>query len=261
MPPGLQSDAESCSWIWGTYVSAGGAQPIPTCAADAAGGSAFGSGFGSGAARAWMFDWVGPTGPEGFHWSVPMTVPAAPPAAAGISDTEARCHRRCTVNPDVWSMTVPELVTISIDVFCQEALSIAPVIPLMVACAPEKFAVPKLASGKTPDDGRRRFHDPFRRGSLCRRCLGCRKRLGRRVVRDLQGKRAGAVGDAGGNRIAGGNLHTGDLHRRIRIHFPPSVIGGRARPGSILLRAELFDRGSCSRRCPPRPTSTRSTCR
>ena len=43
-------------------------------------------------------------GLQGFDWSVPMTVPAAP-AAAGISDREARCNRRVvvSVNPDVWS--------------------------------------------------------------------------------------------------------------------------------------------------------------
>lgn len=36
-------------------------------------------------------------------------------------------------------------------VFCQEALSIAPVVPLIVALAAEICAVPKLANGKTPE--------------------------------------------------------------------------------------------------------------
>ena len=57
-------------------------------------------------------------------------------------------------------MTVPEFVSISIDVFCHEALSIPPVVPLMVAFAAENVAVPKLASGKTPDldDGASTIH-------------------------------------------------------------------------------------------------------
>ena len=82
-----------------------------------------------------------------------------------------------SVNPNVWSMSVPKLVTISIDVFCQAVLSIAPVVPLMVACAPENVTVPKLASGKTPkkDDGA--FHDPFGGAPLGERALRLRRGL------------------------------------------------------------------------------------
>jgi hypothetical protein len=52
------------------------------------------------------------------------------------------------------------LDTISIEVFCQAALSIAPVVPLMVAIACEIVAVPKLAKGKMPkkDEGASTTH-------------------------------------------------------------------------------------------------------
>ena len=100
---------------------------------------------------------------EGFHWSVPMTVPAAAApatAAAGIGDAEARGpstvrERRRLVD------TVPELVSISIATcFCAGGVVDFAVVPLMVACAPYSVAVPKLASGNTPelDDGASTIH-------------------------------------------------------------------------------------------------------
>ena len=55
-----------------------------------------------------------------------------------------------------------------VDVFCQAALSIAPVVPLMVACAAVNVAVPKSARGKTPelDDGASTIHSAEDRSAV-----------------------------------------------------------------------------------------------
>ncbi len=72
-----------------------------------------------------------------------------------------------SVKAPVWAMTVPDLFTMSMEVLCQEASSIAPVTPLMVAWAPEKLAVPKFAKGKmVPEDGASTIHSAEDRWAL-----------------------------------------------------------------------------------------------